>query len=94
MLNRFYAFIVLSFVINPIWANEEPTVLITGANRDIGLELARIYADRNWNVLATARKPEAAKDLEIIQSDHLSLHDFEALPLQAANLPATMPPCI
>jgi len=94
MLNRFYAFIVLSFAINPIWENEEPTVLITGANRDIGLELARIYADRNWNVIATARNPEAAKDLEIIQSDHLNLHDFKALPLQATILPATMPPCI
>jgi len=45
-------------------------------------------------VIATAIKPEAAKNLEIIQSDHLSLTNFEALPLQAANLPATMSPCI
>jgi NAD(P)-dependent dehydrogenase (short-subunit alcohol dehydrogenase family) len=32
-----------------------PTVLITGANRGIGLELARQYADKGWNVIATSR---------------------------------------
>ncbi len=32
-----------------------PTVLITGANRGMGLELARQYAERGWNVIATAR---------------------------------------
>ncbi len=34
-----------------------PTVLITGANRGIGLELARQYADHGWNVIATSRHP-------------------------------------
>ena len=63
MMSRFYVFIVLCCCLSPVWADEEPTVLITGANRGIGLEIARIYADRNWNVIATARKPEAAKDL-------------------------------
>ena len=32
-----------------------PTVLITGANRGIGLELAKQYADKGWNVIATSR---------------------------------------
>lgn len=32
-----------------------PTVLITGANRGIGLELARQYAEKGWNVIATSR---------------------------------------
>lgn len=32
-----------------------PTVLITGANRGIGLELATQYADMGWNVIATSR---------------------------------------
>ena len=31
------------------------TVLITGANRGIGLELTRQYADKGWNVIATSR---------------------------------------
>ncbi len=39
------------------------TVLITGANRGIGLELARSYADRGWDVIATARKPDQAQAL-------------------------------
>ncbi len=39
------------------------TVLITGANRGIGLELAHSYAKRGWNVIATARKPDQAQDL-------------------------------
>src|SRR5690606_38042189 len=33
-----------------------PTVLITGANRGIGLELARQYAASGWNVIATSRR--------------------------------------
>jgi NAD(P)-dependent dehydrogenase (short-subunit alcohol dehydrogenase family) len=42
------------------------TVLITGANRGIGLELARNYAMRGWNVIATARKPDKADELNAI----------------------------
>ena len=42
------------------------TVLITGANRGIGLELARNYAARGWTVIATARKPQKATELNAI----------------------------
>lgn len=52
---------------------EEPTVLVTGSNRGIGLELARQYAERGWNVIATARKPEAADDLKAIRAEHPKL---------------------
>ncbi len=34
---------------------DAPTVLITGANRGIGLELAKQYAQKGWNVIATSR---------------------------------------
>jgi hypothetical protein len=51
----------------------EPTVLITGSNRGIGLEIARQYAERGWNVIATARKPEAADDLKAIRAAHPNL---------------------
>jgi NAD(P)-dependent dehydrogenase (short-subunit alcohol dehydrogenase family) len=35
----------------------EVTVLITGANRGIGLEYVRQYAARGWTVIATTRRP-------------------------------------
>ena len=40
-----------------------PTILITGANRGIGLEFVRQYAAKNWNVIATCRDPDAAVEL-------------------------------
>ena len=39
------------------------TTLITGANRGIGLALAKAAADAGHTVLATARNPESAADL-------------------------------
>ncbi len=48
----------------------EPTVLITGANRGIGLEIARIYAARDWQVIATARQPAQASALQSLARLH------------------------
>ena len=42
------------------------TVLITGANRGIGLELTRIYAARGDRVIASCRNPGKAGALEAI----------------------------
>jgi NAD(P)-dependent dehydrogenase (short-subunit alcohol dehydrogenase family) len=42
------------------------TVLVTGANRGIGLELSRQYHAAGWQVIATAREPEAARDLKAL----------------------------
>ena len=46
-----------------------PTVLITGANRGIGLEFARQYAADGWKVIATAREPDAAGELAGVAGD-------------------------
>ena len=45
-------------------------VLITGANRGIGLELARQYLERGDLVLATARNLGAAVDLRTLAAQH------------------------
>lgn len=42
------------------------TIIITGANRGLGLEMAKQYAANGWNVIATAREPEKAKELQAI----------------------------
>lgn len=41
-------------------------VLITGANRGLGLEWARQYAEAGWKVLASCRRPEDAEDLKAL----------------------------
>jgi NAD(P)-dependent dehydrogenase (short-subunit alcohol dehydrogenase family) len=40
-----------------------PSVLITGANRGLGLEFARQYAAEGWGVYAASRNPAAAEQL-------------------------------
>jgi NAD(P)-dependent dehydrogenase (short-subunit alcohol dehydrogenase family) len=58
-----------------------PSVLITGANRGIGLEFARQYAADGWDVTATARDPGAADELRAldVMVEPLDLHDLEAV---------------
>jgi len=46
-----------------------PTVLITGANRGIGLELAKQYAGDGWSVIATARDPKNADGLTALKGE-------------------------
>jgi NADPH:quinone reductase-like Zn-dependent oxidoreductase len=45
---------------------DSPTILITGSNRGVGLALAREYADKGWNVIATSRRPKEAKELQAL----------------------------
>ena len=44
-----------------------PTILITGTNRGIGLELVRQYAADGWHVIACCRNPDAATELKQVQ---------------------------
>ena len=49
---------------------DAPTVLITGSNRGLGFEFAKQYAAKNWNVIATARNPDAADDLQALAEQY------------------------
>lgn len=49
------------------------TVLITGANRGLGLEFCRQYAQAGWQVLACCRQTEQAKALNKLAADYSSL---------------------
>jgi NAD(P)-dependent dehydrogenase (short-subunit alcohol dehydrogenase family) len=45
------------------------TVLVTGANRGLGLEFARQYAADGWRVIACCRKPKDAPELKKIKAE-------------------------
>ena len=57
---------------------EGRTVLITGANRGLGLEFARQYAADGWKVIGTARKPAEAADLKALKVRVLQLDVADA----------------
>ncbi|NOT11760.1 MAG: SDR family oxidoreductase [Methylococcaceae bacterium] len=54
-----------------------PTVLVTGANRGLGLEFCRQFAEVNWTVIACCRNPGAA--LELVQLGENTAIQIEAL---------------
>ncbi|HEX8064621.1 MAG TPA: SDR family oxidoreductase [Allosphingosinicella sp.] len=58
-----------------------PRVLVTGAGRGIGLELARQYAVAGWDVVATVRDPGKAAGLAGlgVRVEALDMRDFAAL---------------
>ena len=57
------------------------SVLITGANRGIGLEFARQYADAGWDVVATARDLSNADELNTlnVRVEQLDIRDMDAV---------------
>lgn len=66
--------LITALVAMPLWAATGPgpghTVLITGANRGIGLEFVRQYSELGWRVIATTRDPAAATELNAFARDH------------------------
>jgi NAD(P)-dependent dehydrogenase (short-subunit alcohol dehydrogenase family) len=54
-------------------ADPAGVVLVTGANRGIGYEFARQYAEAGWTVIATARTPGKAEDLQKLAATHKTL---------------------
>jgi NAD(P)-dependent dehydrogenase (short-subunit alcohol dehydrogenase family) len=53
-----------------------PTLLVTGANRGLGLEFARTYAADGWTVHAAVRDPGKAGELETLKGK-IEVHQAE-----------------
>jgi NAD(P)-dependent dehydrogenase (short-subunit alcohol dehydrogenase family) len=54
------------------------TVLVTGANRGLGLEFVRQYAASGADIIATCRNPEAADELRALAAGgRLSIHALD-----------------
>ena len=71
-------------------------VLITGANRGIGLEFTKQYAADGWKVLACCREPQSAVALQALASAHgnveilaLDVADFKQIDALALQLKDT-----
>lgn len=60
------------------------TVLITGANRGIGLGLTRQFLARGWQVLATCRQPDRAHELAALGRSHPGRCGIHALDVRDA----------
>lgn len=96
LVRMLMAALVLAMIVplNGAGAAESPgTVLLTGATQGHGLAFAEDYASRGWKVIATARAPGDAKDLnalaarykDIITVEQLDITDFAAVDALAAK---------
>src|SRR5438045_853628 len=56
-----------------------PTVLITGANRGIGLEFATQYSKDGWHVIATARQSGPELESLKVRVEPLELSDLDSV---------------
>lgn len=60
-----------------------PRLLVTGANRGLGLEFVRQYAADGWTIIATCRAPHEADELREVAGDirveQLDMNDLDAI---------------
>src|SRR3954447_15830615 len=56
-----------------------PTVLITGANRGLGLEFATQYSADDWNVVTTVREPSPELEALGVRIEQLDMADLNAV---------------
>ena len=68
------------------------TVLVTGSNRGIGLQLVTQYAEDGWDVIATSRSPHDDNDLNALAEVHdnvvveqLDVTDMDSIAALAAK---------
>ncbi|MDB5364878.1 MAG: csgA [Rhodospirillales bacterium] len=61
-----------------------PTILVTGANRGLGLEFARQYAAEGWRVIAGCRDPKTASALHDLEVEPFALDVADPASIKAA----------
>ena len=69
------------------------SILITGTDRGIGLELVRCFARDGWRVFACCRNPERAEELQALSAPNkrISIHRLDVTDqAQIAELAATL----
>jgi len=68
------------------------TVLVTGANRGIGFEFVRQYAQKGWHVIAGTRDPERADDLRELAagSDAVDIEQLDVSSVASIDALAAM----
>ena len=76
--------LILAVVVTPAPAQTDwsgKTVVVTGANRGLGLEFARQLHEAGANVIGTARRPEAADELNAlgVRVEQLDVTDPESV---------------
>ena len=66
-----------------------PSTLITGANRELGLEFARQYAAEGWKVYAACRDPSSASELRRLADT--ADHEIQIIGLDVTDLASSNP---
>jgi len=93
---KLFFFLLLSIVVtlplNVLAADSKGTVLVTGANRGIGLALAQHFAGAGYTVIGTARDPGEATELKaagarVEQLDVTDQASVDALAQRLAGTP-------
>ena len=69
----------------------QPTVFITGSNRGIGFGLAKNYAIKGWNVIATCRSQNRAEELKNLAAEYpnILIEELDVTDLDEINQLAT-----
>lgn len=65
-----------------------PSILITGANRGLGLEFAKQYAEAGYRVFATTREPKKADALLALAKKHSTLSVHALAPTESDSIAA------
>jgi NAD(P)-dependent dehydrogenase (short-subunit alcohol dehydrogenase family) len=92
MVHRVTLIIIAAMAMMAVSAAHAKTVLVTGANRGIGLEFVNHYASAGYTVIATARNPSEADELSALAAgnanivvEELDVNDFAKVDALAAK---------